>query len=142
MVLVAESSRARLFHWQSKDVLHEIDSFSHPASRLHEQDLASDKPGRTYDSAGAGRHAEQPPTDAKTHEAQVFARQLAERLESSRTHQDFDQLIVIAAPHFLGQLRHSMGAALQQTVIHELDKNLVQQPLDEILQHLPAISPG
>lgn len=63
-VLVAGNSHARIFDWQSRDVLEEVKTFSHPRGRLQEQELVTDKPGRAFDSAGSGRHAQQPPAIA------------------------------------------------------------------------------
>lgn len=140
-VLVAENSRARLFDWQSKTSLNEIKTLSHPESRLHEQDLVSDEPGRSFDSAGNGRHAEQAPTSAKQHESQTFARELAATLEQSRSNNEFDHLIIVAAPHFLGLLRDEINGALRKTVLQELDKNLARQSAADILKHLPDTMP-
>lgn len=136
-VLVAENSRARLFDWQSQDVLHEISDLSHPESRLHERDLVSDKPGRIFDGAGEGRHARQAPTSAKHHESQTFAKEIVAMLEQSRCRNEFEHLVIMAAPQFLGQLREEMPPSLQKTVLHEIDKNLAQHPVEDIRKHLP-----
>jgi protein required for attachment to host cells len=140
-VLVAEKSRARLFDWQSRDVLNEIQAFVHPESRLHEQDLVSDRRGRAFDSAGEGRHAQQEPTSAKQHEAEVFARELVTRLDQSRSRQELDRLVIMAAPQFLGQLREEMPPELQKLVIREVNKNLAQESADDIRRYLPEVLP-
>lgn len=139
-VLVAGNSHARIFDWRSRDVLDEIKTLSHPEGRLQEQDLVTDKPGRGFNSGGSGRHAQETPT-ASQHESQIFAGKLVDTLEESRTRNEFECLVVIAGPQFLGQLRDKMPAELQKMVMREVSKNLVQRPVDEIRRSLPDILP-
>jgi protein required for attachment to host cells len=47
-VVVAESSRARIFAFlQAGLAMEELEGLTHPASRAHERDLISDRPGRS-----------------------------------------------------------------------------------------------
>ena len=71
-------------------------------------------------------------------EAVEFAKMLSDHLEKSRIKKIYNQLIVVAAPAFLGLLRENLTADTANQVILELDKNLTQQSADEIRQHLPA----
>lgn len=64
-VIVANSTYAKIYKAESNKSLKEISRFEHPASRLHEQDLVSSKPGRTFESVGPARHAVEPKTSAK-----------------------------------------------------------------------------
>jgi len=61
--------------------------------------------------------------------------------ERGRTRNEFECLVVIAGPQFLGQLRDKMPAELQKMVMREVSKNLVQRPVDEIRRSLPDILP-
>lgn len=140
-VLVADKSRARLFDWQSRDVLNEIKTFVHPESRLHEQDLVTDRRGRAFDSAGEGRHAQQEPTSAKQHEAETFAKELVGMLDQRRNRQEFDRVVIMAAPQFLGQLREEMPPELQKIVLQEVNKSLAQGSADDIRKYLPEVLP-
>lgn len=139
-VLVAGNSHARIFDWQSRDVLEEIKTFSHPEGRLQEQELVTDKPGRGFGGADSGRHAQEPPS-AKEHESQIFAGELVAVLEENRARNKFVRLVVIAGPQFLGQLRDKMPAELQKLVILDISKNLAQQPVEEIRRCLPDTLP-
>ncbi len=140
-VLVAEKSRARLFDWQSRDVLNEIKTFSHPESRLHEQDLVTDKRGRAFDSAGEGRHAHQEQNRARQHESETFAKELIALLDRSRSRQEYERVVIVAAPEFLGQLRDEMPPELEKAVLQEVSKNLVQESTDSIRKYLPEVLP-
>jgi protein required for attachment to host cells len=89
--------------------LQEVEDLVHGAARTRARDLSADRPGRSFDSHGQGRHAMEPETDAKRHEAEVFAKQVADRIERARIEDEFDELVLIAAPEFLGLLRKSLS---------------------------------
>ena len=127
-VLAAESSRARIFAMDSYAVpLREIEALAHPQTRALNQELLSDRPGRSFDSSGQGRHAMSTRVDAKQHEAMTFAKLLGERLERARTVGEFENLVLVAAPEFLGLLRKNLTDNTMKRVTKTIDKNLVQK---------------
>jgi protein required for attachment to host cells len=137
-VVVAESSRARILLADGPlGSLTELEQLEHPASRSREQDLTSDLPGRAFDSMGEGRHAMEPHEHPKHHEAEVFARQLGERLDRGRLEGDFDRLILAAAPAFLGLLRKQISSETEKLVSEQIDKNLVSLDPAKLREHLP-----
>jgi protein required for attachment to host cells len=137
-IVVADSSACRLFAAGAPaGPLQELEVLSHPEGRLREQDLASDRPGRTFDSQGAGRHAKEAEVSPKKHEAVVFAGRIAERLEAGRVGHAFDKLALVAPPEFLGLLRDKLSPPLRALVLHELDKNVSRLDPAEIRARLP-----
>lgn len=137
-VVVAESSRARIFAADSPvGGLREVETLSHPEGRLHEQDLQADRPGRTFDRGGQGRHAKEPEVSARHQSVTHFAEQIAARLEYGRTRGEYRRLTVVAAPEFLGVLREKLTTATHELIESEIDKNLVRMNGDEIRAHLP-----
>lgn len=137
-VLVAESSRARIFSVDSSSApLVEIETLAHPEGREHEQDMTSDLPGHDSDKTGSGRHAFGDKIEPKQQETIDFAKRIASRLESARTDGKLKQLIIVAAPSFLGTLRGQLNDQTKKLVSFELDKNLSQHTPDDIRQHLP-----
>ena len=77
-IIVADSSRARLFSYHGlKSPLKEFDDLAHTASRMHEGELTSDLPGRSFDSTGHNRHALEQKSTVKDQEAHLFAAQVA-----------------------------------------------------------------
>ena len=139
-VLVAESSRARIFESeQAAGPIHELASLEHPEARMHERDLTSDLPGRALDSkgGGGGRHGYEQHIGPKEEHAIRFAKELADRLEDARVRDRFDRVILAAAPKFLGLIRDHLSSGTAALVTEELPKNLVQQSPDEIRKHLP-----
>ncbi len=137
-ILVADSSRARILMADNPlGPLTELEQLEHPAARSADQDLVSDRPGRTFDSFGQGRHAMEPNENPKHHEAVVFARQLGERLEQARLAGAFDKLVVVAAPAFLGLLRKQLSDETGKLISEEIDKNLVALDPTALREHLP-----
>ena len=141
-VVVAESSRARVFEMISPRVqMKELVDMVHPQSRIHEQKLTSDRPGRTYDRHGQGHHAMEQKVGAKKHEVMAFAlltrvvvdaddpafaAQLAGYLQSECSENTFEDIVIIAAPEFLGLLRKKIDAGTAGRVVREINKNMVQ----------------
>jgi protein required for attachment to host cells len=142
-VVVADSTRARIFSAESSSAsLSEVETLTHPEGRMHDRDITSDLPGRSFDSMGHARHVMEPPTDPKQELAIEFARAIARHLDSARVKKDFEQLVIVAAPTFLGLLREQLTNTCRKLVALELNKNLVQQTPDEIRSHLPKLLPA
>lgn len=132
-VIAAESSRARVFSAENRvSPLHEIEDFAHVEGRSRDQDLVSDKSGRGFDGTLEGRHGMEKQADAKHHEAVSFAKRIAERCELARAKGEFEQLVLIAAPEFLGILRQQLSTHTLRLVSQTIDKNLVQKTASDI----------
>lgn len=136
-VVVADSSRARFFTLTSRiEPMQELDGLTHAEGRMRGQDEVSDRQGGIAGGHGEGDHTFEAPTDLKHHEADVFARQIAERLEHGRVSHEYDKLVVVAPPAFLGALRQALNDHLQDLLSLSLDKNLVAAEEAVIRQHI------
>ncbi len=139
-ILVADGARARLF------VNAGVGAGLRPAldqefigTNLPSREIASDRKGRTFDRAGEGRHAMEPPTDPHRHEKQAFAQTIAEFLEDARKREAFDRLVVVAPPEALGDLRSAFGDELRQMVSGELAKDLTKTPIQELPEFIGEV---
>lgn len=142
-ILVAESSRARIFSIDSATgPLVEIETLAHPEGREHEQDMTSDLPGHDSNKTGAGRHAFGDETEPKEQEVINFAKRIAKHLDAARTNGRMLQLVIVAAPAFLGKLRSELNQETSKLIIHEVDKNLSQHGPEDIRHHLPKFIHG
>jgi protein required for attachment to host cells len=140
-VLVADSSRARLFVAASHtSPLTEFESLTHAEAKQHEQKMTSDLPGHQAGSDGR-HHSVGSETDPKKFEAIQFARQIAKHLDDAHNKHIFTQLVVVAAPAFLGLLREQLTPNVTKLITLELDKNLSQHSAEDIRQHLPEHLP-
>jgi len=136
-VVVANSSAARILAAPTPDgALEELECYAHPASRMRDQDIASDRPGSVM-SAGGGRHAMENEVGPKDQEAVRFAEQLAARLNDARAAGEFDQVILVAGPRFLGLLRERLGPQVENVVASTVDKDLAKLSLPEVRRRLP-----
>ncbi|MEQ8803395.1 host attachment protein [Haliea sp.] len=113
-LLVANASRARLFATQARPrTLTLLEEFSHPQSREKNEDLSSDRPGHFQTTSqgmdGANRGAFAEPTNPKDYEHERFAAELAEHLNEGRTSNRYDNLMLVASPHFLGLLNQQLN---------------------------------
>lgn len=141
-ILVADSSRARFFKAEKDSSIHQIEDLSHPEGRLHEQELTSDLPGKDMDKVGAGKHSFQGQVEPKQQEAIDFAKSISKHLDESFSAKKFEQLMVVAAPSFLGILRHQFSDEISQQICFELDKNITMHSTDDIHKHLPKHFPS
>lgn len=137
-VITANSEYGRIL--EAKDAtgpLEELETLVSATARLHEQDMVSDRPGRSYDSVGGGRHAMDPGEDAKHTEAKRFSKEIAVTIDAALEKKRFDRLVLVAPPAFLGLLRESIGDGAAKLVTHEIDKNIVRLDLKSLREHLP-----
>lgn len=135
-ILVADSAHGRVFSTPDSRMISEVADYAHPEARQHERDLTSDEPGRSFDSAGQGRHAMEPKHAAHDSEAEAFAGELAEALEKGRNEHRYERLVLIAPPEFLGRIRNRLSKPTARSVVAEIDKNLVHLDAQELLPYV------
>ena len=142
-ILVAHRGGARLFEHEGREpevTLHQ--ALDHPAGRLKNREIGSDKHGRSFDRQGAGRHAYTTEAEPTEHVAAQFARQLASMLEEGREQGRYQRLILIAEPRFLGLLRAELSAPTAALVAAELDKDLGDIEARDLPKHLEGVLPS
>ncbi|PTN37698.1 host attachment protein [Desulfonatronum sp. SC1] len=137
-IVVADSSKARFFNAPVSGKLEEVETLTHPESRLPGQDMCRDRPGLALDGGGHGRHGLEPSSDPKKQEALIFSRIVSDMLDKAHGDRRFEQLGVFAAPAFLGMLRDQMSKAVAGAVFLEVPKNISAQTTPEIQKHLAA----
>jgi protein required for attachment to host cells len=138
--VVANAARARLYELAGRGApLAELEDMIRAESRLKGHEIEADRPGRTFDSAGEGRHAMEPSLDPRKEEASRFAREIADQLETSYKNHRFERLCIIAPPEFLGLLREEIGKPLDDAVAGELNKDLTHAGTDRIAAEVWAM---
>jgi len=105
-------------------------------TNLPGREIMSDRPGRTFDSVGAGRHAKEPRTDPREVEKRSFAHELAAMLDDGLKQGKFERLVLVAPPRELGFLRVELSPAVRKRVSAELNKDLTGVSPSEIPDHL------
>lgn len=136
-ILVADQAEAVFYDSSSLTAApQEVARITDPAAHLHDRDLMSDRPGRSYESFGGARHALEREDDPRHREAVRFARRVARRLDEARRKDEFENLVVVAGPPFLGLLRAAMSQPTKACIAREIRKDLVHGPIAVLREHL------
>ena len=145
-IVVADQAEASFYDMASfEGALQPAGRLSDPLAHLHDRDLKSDRPGRVFDHAptsgsrrgAVARHGTGSEQTPRKHEARVFAQQVARELEHGLQHGQFDRLVILAAPTFLGLLRAALPSSVTERVVTELHKDLVHASSGEVREHIP-----
>ena len=143
-VLVAHEAGARIFEnggpGKGLDLVQEIE---HPEGRERNRDIDTDRPGRSFQSDGADPRRSSMSSEQSPHDRVVadFARDLTGKLEHARASNQYDRLVLVAPPRFLGLLRSSLDDATRKLVIGSLDKDLAKAKEDELAKQLGDVMP-
>ena len=104
-------------------------SGEHPGQSTREQ--GSDQPGRAFASVGSRRSAVEQ-TDFHQIEKDRFASEAAGLLNGLAQNGDFEELIVVAPPRTLAELRKHYAKAVSSRIVAEVDKDLTKHTVPEI----------
>lgn len=136
-IVVADASSAKVVEYQGPDGRLEVvpdGEFEH--ANLATSDLMTDKQGRGFDNPASNeaRSAMEPRTDPREYEEFRFLGRVAEFIESQV--QQFDELVIAAAPKSLGILRKHLPGKVHDKVRTEINKNFTNISLHELRKHL------
>jgi protein required for attachment to host cells len=140
-IVVADASLAKIFSvnkikfLNDQDQLHLIKELSHPASRLRDADIVSDKAGR-YRAKDRTSDSFFEPTEPKHHEAEIFAHEIIAYLTHAASLQSFDEFILTAAPAFHGLMNKHMPAHLKSLLSLSFEKDYIKDDLKTLALHL------
>lgn len=127
LLLVANSACAQLYGVDRRErSLDLLDEWRDEVASGRTQDIEADRPGRTFDRAGYGRHAMEPPSSPKGVAKSRFVATLAEHLEAKAKRNAFDELHVLAAPRTLGELRELLDPNVKTRLVSTEAKDLTQ----------------
>lgn len=145
-IVVADQSEAAFYELEQRDMPPQfVHQLADPDAHLHNRDLKSDRPGRVFDHApaAAGRrgavahHSTGSERNPRKVEARRFARRIARALDVARRQDEYDRLVIMAPPAFLGLLREELPAAVHTLLAAEIGKDLVHEPPEALGTYLP-----
>jgi protein required for attachment to host cells len=99
----------------------------------HEQ--GADRPGRSHSSVGSNRSSIEQ-TDWHHLEENKFAHEVARALEMTMQEHQIDQLIVVAPPRTLAELRKTFHKDVTSKIIAEIGKDLTKHSISDIEKYL------
>jgi len=136
-IVAADAARARIFQGQSlRGEWEEVEDLAEPLAR-HPTDVPPEAaPGLV--PGPHGTHRLQPRHSPREAADIAFARLVCERLRRALDAHRIDAFCLVAAPHFLGLLRQSMGEHVQHSLLRDLPEDLTRHTPGEIRQHLLA----
>lgn len=138
-VLLADGARARIVRLtntkdenQVEDLVFEID---------HKQlgEIMSDRPGRSFASAGKRRSALEYHSEPEKEQEARFAETLVAELEQRFLAHEFQRLAIVAEPRMLGVLRQKFPPTLQQAIVAEVAKDLTKVPRHELAEAISQL---
>jgi protein required for attachment to host cells len=136
-IVVADNSNARIYTVDDpQGELQQVDVLEHPEAREHARDINADRPGRSFDSKGEGRHAMGVSVDPVEQEVLRFAKEVGMYLKAACLDGRCRRLLLVAGPRLLGQIRQHLDLP-PDVQVAELEKNLGQYNAREIRSHLP-----
>lgn len=139
-VLIANGAQARVLeHKGPESGLVPVDGESFSQEPLRNQDIVTDRPGRSFASAGYGRSAMVPQTDPVQYREAEFMRHVAAALDDRQQAGAFDRLIIAAAPTALGDIRTHLTDNVKKTILAELPKDLTNVPTHQLARHFEDI---
>ncbi len=133
-IVVANSTLARIFRLDKLQLI-EMDTMINPEGRLHDKDLATDKPGVAFD--GSGRYAMTKEHSPKEAEVESFAKKVAAHIDHARAVGQIDRIFLAANPGFLGLLRSSLTNPTAGIISHSVDKDITNMKPDDIRGYFP-----
>jgi protein required for attachment to host cells len=146
LIVVADGARARFF--EARHDTHTLVPASQadmvaPESRLQNQEIVSDRPGRGFSSAASSiRHGFEPPHDYHKLEKHNFTAALAQTLEDARNRGEFDCLVLVAPRRSLGELHALLSPQVKRMVSHEIAKDLTTSTPTSLWRALEKVLPA
>lgn len=142
-VVVADGAVAQLFVPNTKAtalVCTSLPRLASAATHRHARDLKSDRPGRSFSSAGGGtRHAIEPRHDHHKMEKHNFTAAVAKALDLACAAGAFDQLVLVAPRRSVGELRTLLSKRVQARIGKVIAKDMTKASAAELWPHVAQI---
>jgi protein required for attachment to host cells len=135
-IVIADGEHVRFVQPDADNALRTIGSFDSASAHLRSRDIGSDRPGRALESGASARHAVGQRHDLHAMEKEKFVRLVGEQVNAASERDEFDELLLVAPPRALGELREALDAATQTKLVGSLEKDLVKTPDSELWPHV------
>ncbi|MBI1861531.1 MAG: host attachment protein [Deltaproteobacteria bacterium] len=151
-IVVAHRSLAQVFeHSERRSGLKMVREFPYPKGRMKGKDLLSDRPGRSFDShskargghqTGGPRHSMSSRESPANQGITVLSERVANWLETARQKSQYDELILVAEPHFLGRLKSHFSRQTTRLITEEREKDYSWLKRPQLESRLLSLFPG
>ena len=96
-----------------------------------DRELGTDEPGSVFSSGSTARSSYEE-TDFHQLEEDRWVHEAADLVNSRALKNEFDDLVIIAPPKALGELRPKLHKETEKRCILQIDKEMTNQPIAEI----------
>ena len=135
-IVVADGEHARFVQPDVSNTLRTVGALDSASAHLRSRDIGSDRPGRSLESGASVRHAVGPRHDPHVLEKKRFVRLVGEQISGASGRGEFDELLLVAPPRALNELREALDAATQAKLVGTLERDLVKTPDHELWPHV------
>jgi len=134
--VIADSGRARFVERDQEGRFRTVSSFEATSLHMRSRDIGRDRPGRVHESADSSRHGTEPRHDPHKTEKRKFVAVVVGEIENALKAGSFDEFILVAPPHVLGEFRQVLPATLATVLTATFSKDLTKTPDHELTAHL------
>lgn len=133
LVLVTDGRKTLFF--RNEGDINQIDLRTEAHDERNEtsfnRELVSDGPGVSFQSAGYG-HSTYEETDVKQLEEDRWAHSAADDVNKRALANNFEELVIVAPPKTLGELRKKLHKEAEKRVVAEIPKEMTGRTIAEI----------
>lgn len=133
---IADGGRARFVERDENGAFRTVANFESTDLHARAHDLGTDRPTRVRDRVGGGRHSVEPRSDLKVQAKEDFVKLVADELAAEHGRGQFDQLMLVAPPGVLTELKQKLAKPIASIVVRDLQKDLTKVPDHDLTAHL------
>ena len=134
--VIADGGRARFVERDEEGAFRTLSSFVSTELHKSAHELGRDRPARVKESASPARSAVEPRRDLHEAAKEDFIRTVADTLAGDLKDGKFDELVLVAPPGVIAELKGSLSKPTAKIVVKELHKDLTKVPDHELTGHL------
>ena len=137
-ILVADGAKAIILNYKGEgESLDQVTKLESKEGRMQDHEIGTDKPGTSHQSVGSSRSSVDS-SDFQQTAKDHFADEVADYLIKKQS--EFAQLVIVAAPKTLGELRQSLHhGKIAEKIIQEVDKDYTSIPEQDLGKKLNKI---
>ncbi len=134
--VIADGGRARFVEQDDRGAFRTLSNFVSTELHKRSEELGLDRPARVQESASPTRHAVEPKRDLHDAAKEEFIRTVGAELAGLQKEGSFDELVLVAPPGVIRELKDALTKPVAECVVKELHKDLTKVPDHDLTSHL------
>jgi len=134
--VIADGGRARFVEQDDRGAFRTVSNFVSTELHKRSEELGLDRPARVQESASPTRHAVEPKRDLHDAAKEEFIRTVGAELAGLQKEGSFDELVLVAPPGVIRELKDALTKPVAERVVKELHKDLTKVPDHDLTSHL------